>query len=771
MRIFQALYLATLLASLSVQVAAQDDRSVLPVPPKPFAGSIGETVRDSTPNRVVPVEAPDGAPNIFLFMADDVGFSMSSTFGGPIPTPNMDKLARLGQRYNSFHTTAICSPSRAALLTGRNHHNAGTGHIADLALGFPGYTARIPRSTATIAEVLKHNGYNTAMFGKHHNIPPGEQTVAGPFDSWPTGLGFEYYFGFINGDSDQFSPRLHRGTNLVREKGMPGELLDKRLADDTIFWARNQKTAAPDKPFFIYFAPGSTHAPHQAPKELIARYKGKFDQGWDRVREETWQRQLDLGIIPEETKLTERPDEIAAWTALSPVQQKFAARGMEVAAAMLEYQDEQLGRILDEFERMGIFDNTLFVIIQGDNGASGDGDLAGLVSEFSFTNGVPADEKDEAWMNANLQKLGGEEAYGTFAEGWGWAMNSPLRWYKHHPSMLGGIRNGMIVSWTGRVGNPGAICEQFSHLVDVVPTLYEVAGLPAPRVVNGVEQKPLDGQSLLSSFNQCVPDAPKTQYFEIGGMAGLFHNGWFISNDMVAGENAESWSLYDLRKDYSQSKNLSGKYPEKVNELAALWQSEAERNNVFPILDDWKSGAANFQFPARERRYEFWGNDGSIPAHPNGLLQGLDFIGSFTLDVELDIAAPGASGVIAALGSHFAGWALYLEEGYPVFDYVRSTRPEDRSRIKMDKPLPAGTSHLKLRFARAGTGIIGPAKVTIFAGESKSVTGDVPMSFFLPLGVGEQLDVARDTGVQVSQYAVNGGVLQGEVRRLTLLFD
>ena len=503
-------------------------------------------------------------------MADDVGFSMSSSFGGPVPTPNMDRLAAAGLRYSRFHTTSICSPSRAALLTGRNHHNAATGHLADLPLDYPGYTARIPRSTATIAEVLKQNGFNTAMFGKHHNVPPGEHSAAGPFDHWPTGLGFEYFFGFPHGDTDQWSPVLYRGIHplLDGESGSesdgepPGELLDARLADDAIRWVRDQQSAAPGKPFFIYFAPGSTHAPHQAPRSEIARFRGHFDQGWDRVREETWRRQLAAGIVPEGTVLTGRPEEIAAWSSLSPAQRAFAARGMEVAAAMLAYQDEQLGRILDELERMGLLDDTLFLIVQGDNGASGDGDLAGLVSEFSMINGVPPDEDDEAWLLANLDRLGGEQSYGSFARGWGWAMNAPLRWYKYHASMLGGIRNGMIAAWGDRIAEPGSVCAEFTHLVDIAPSVYEAAsGCRPPGSVHGVDQKPLDGESLLAGFRGCRPDRPRTQYFELGGMAGLYHDGWFLGTDRVAGKGAEPWALYDLRRDFSQSRDLAAERP------------------------------------------------------------------------------------------------------------------------------------------------------------------------------------------------------------------
>ncbi len=757
------------LATTTAAIAAPD-RTVLPVAPEPFAGKIGRTVADSVPDVPKNVTAPAGAPNIFLFMADDVGFSMSSSFGGPVPTPNMDRLAASGKRYNRFHTTGICSPSRAALLTGRNHHNVGFGHFADLPMDFPGYNARIPRSAATIAEVLKLNGYNTAMFGKHHNIPPGEQSIAGPFDRWPVGLGFEYFYGVVNGESDQWNPVLFRGTYPVVDEPASRGLFEKRLADDTIAWVRDQKAAAPDKPFFVYYSTFSTHAPHHAPPELIRSFRGKFDAGWDMVREQTWRRQIAEGIIPKDTRLPPRPEGIAEWTSLSPAQQAFAARGMEVAAAMLTYQDQQLGRILDEFERTGVVDNTLFVIIQGDNGASGDGDLAGIVSEMSTINGVPADEGDEAWLASNLDKLGSDEAYGSYAEGWGWAMNAPFPWYKQHASQLGALRDGMIVSWKGHVAEPGAVCAQFGHLVDVAPTLFEAAQVPAPSSVHGVAQKPLDGESLLPSLGDCVPDHPRTQYFELGGEAALFHDGWLASNMGGAGTGEKPWELFDLTRDFAQGRNLAARHPEKLGELQVLWEREAERNQVFPIRQGMAQAFVGAAGAAR-KRYEFWGNDSGIPAHPDGLLGGRGLRGSFTIEADLDLAGPEASGLVAALGSHFAGWSLYLDKGRPVFEYVRSTHPEDRTRIAADTVLPAGASQLTARFDKQGEGWRGPAEVTLSFGDREIAGGTVPMTFFIPLIAGERFDIGRDTGVTVTDYASTNGALEGEVRHFTLTLD
>ncbi|MBW8755559.1 MAG: sulfatase-like hydrolase/transferase, partial [Sphingomonadales bacterium] len=454
-RRFELLLAATMLATVA-QAAAQTppDRTVLPIPAAPFTGTIAENVLDAKAPPAAPVRAPQGAPNVFLMMSDDVGFAMSSAFGGPVPTPNFERLAAQGQRYNRFHTTGICSPSRAALLTGRNHHNAGVGWLSDIPAPYPGYGGRILPETATIAQMLRLNGYSTAMFGKHHNLPSNERSEAGPFDGWPTGLGFDYYFGFVNGDSDQYSPILFRGIQRADPdegtKNSGAEMLDKRLADDVIRWVHNQKAGAPDKPFLVYMAPGSTHAPHQAPPEYIARFRGKFDQGWDKVREASFRRQLAEGIVPKGTRLTPRPAEIPAWDNLTPAQKAFAARAMEVAAAQLAYQDEQIGRVLDELQRMGELDNTLVAIIEGDNGASAEAGPPGTINELR---GMAGGE-DEAWMQANTDKLGGPMTYESYPAGWTWAMNTPLRWTKQYASFLGGIRNGMILSWQGHVAHP-----------------------------------------------------------------------------------------------------------------------------------------------------------------------------------------------------------------------------------------------------------------------------------------------------------------------------
>jgi arylsulfatase A-like enzyme len=759
-------------AAITTSAFGDTPRKALPVPQTPFKGVIKDLVANSTPSPTERVRAPVGAPNILLFMSDDVGFASSSAFGGPIPTPNFDRLAAMGERYNRFHTTGICSPTRAALLTGRNHHNAGTGHLADLPSGYPGYDVHFRPDTATIAQTLKLNGYNTAMFGKHHNVRPGEDTIAGPFDDWPTGIGFEYFYGFVGGDSDQWSPNLVRGTNAVSDPKGPPELLDKRLADDAIRWIQNQKAAAPDKPFFVYYAPGSLHAPHQARPEDIARFKGKFDMGWDQQREDTFKRQLALGIIPQGTKLTPRPDGIPAWSSLSVAQKAFAARTMEVAAAMLAYQDEQVGRVLNELERMGVLDNTLVIAIQGDNGASGEGGPTGTVNEI----GTITDARDESepWLASNIGALGGENTYENYPVGWAWALNTPFRWTKQYASMLGGIRNGMIISWKGHIARPDSICSEFGHVVDIAPTVFEAAGVLKPDTVFGIIQKPLDGRSLLSSLTACQPDRPRTQYFEITGKAGLYSDGWFASADdgrkpwdqvPPSGFDPASpkWELYDLRSDFSQATDLAAQNPDKLASLKATWHDQAAANHVFPLDHRFSMGRGQSSFQSG-KHFDYWGNDISLPA-----ARGPMFVGrSFTLDAEFKLDKPRASGVIFALGSRFAGWSLFLDQGRPTLVYARSTRPEETVRIEGKRVLPAGAGKLSVKFTSEGFGKGGQFELSM--SDATVATGHVPKTFLTPAGLGEMLNTGRDSGVTVTDYRTPHGELEGEVSHVSLDF-
>jgi arylsulfatase A-like enzyme len=773
-RLFAATAMAALLCAGH---ASAQDRSVLPIPPAAFDGRIAPRLADAQAATPQAVRAPQGAPNVFLFLSDDVGFAMTSAFGGPVPTPNFERLAQSGQRYNRFHTTGICSPTRAALLTGRNHHNAGTGMLSDLPTGFPGYGGRIGYDTATIAQVLRLNGWSTAMFGKHHNSPAPDRNQGSGIETWPTGLGFEYFYGFNGGDNDQFKPTLYRDRQLANEadNDRAGRLLDARFADDIISYIHNQKAGAPAKPFFVYFAPGSTHAPHQAPPEHIARFKGKFDHGWDAQRVLTWRRQLAMGIVPRGTRLTPRPEGLPAWDRLTPAQKAFHARQMEVAAAMLTYQDEQLGRIIDDLQRIGQYDNTLFAMVLGDNGASGEAGPRGTLNELRTI--VVQDEREE-WLYGSLDIQGGPQTYQNYSVAWAWAMNAPLPLVKQYASQLGGIRNGAILSWSGRVAKPGAVCAQFGHVVDIVPTVLEASGVPAPTRVLGTDQKPMDGQSLLASLQACEPKKPRTQYFELAGKIGLYKDGWFLS-----GENGrDSWkevsargvqpdntiALYNLDKDFAQSTDLAAKMPEKAAEMLAEFDRQAKANQVYPL--DHRFGGPRINqmaaFAMMPKHYDFWGKDVSIPA-----AGGAPFLAMrpFTVEADLVLDSPSASGAVVALGSRFGGWSLYLDKGRPALFWSRSTDPAEQFSVIAEKTLPLGKSTLTMRHETTRPGA--PATIVLSAQDEELARLALPSNLLFPAGNGEMLDVGRDRGVTVTDYQTLDGRIEGDITHVRVDFD
>ena len=532
-------------------------------PDQPFRGKIGRTVKDSKSDFPKGVEAPAGAPNVLLILTDDVGFGASSTFGGPIQTPTFQRVADAGLRYNTFHTTALCSPTRAALISGRNHHSCASGVITEMATGYPGYNSLVPRNCGTVAQVLRGHGYNTSWFGKMHNVPDWMSSRAGPFDLWPTGLGFEYFYGFIGGDSDQWHPALFENNVPIEPYlGKPDYILDRDLADQAIAWLQMQHSLAPHKPWFLYYATGTAHAPHHAPKEWIDRYKGKFDQGWDRVREETLARQLTLGVVPAGTQLSKRPEQIPAWDTLSADQKRLYAHMMEVYAGALSHADFQIGRLLDAVREGGQADNTLVIFIMGDNGASAEGTLQGTTNEVATAaNGV---EEPLPYLLSMYDSLGGPLTYNHYPVGWAHAMDSPLQWAKQVASHFGGTRNGMLIAWPGRIKDKGGLRTQFSSVIDIVPTIYEAARIQPPPTIDGVKQKRLDGTSLVYTFDD--PRAPTrhtTQYFELVGNRGIYKDGWMASTTplrlpwVTIGQEPSpddfKWELYDVRSDFSQA--------------------------------------------------------------------------------------------------------------------------------------------------------------------------------------------------------------------------
>ena len=584
-------------------MSAQRDerpRTTLPIPDVQHVGLTTYDAKDPDTKfpPIEPLLPPKGAPNILVILIDDVGFGASSAFGGPCRTPNAERLAATGLKYNRFHTTALCSPTRQALLTGRNHHSCGMGGITEIATGSPGYCSVLPNTMSPIARTLKLNGYATAQFGKCHEVPVWQTSPAGPFDAWPTGGGgFEYFYGFIGGEAHQWYPSLYEGTTPIEVKKTPEEgyhfMAD--MTDKAIGWIGQQKALIPDKPFFIYFAPGATHAPHHVPKEWADKYKGQFDKGWDKLREETFARQKKLGVIPKDCQLTKRHKEIPAWDEMPEALKPVLRRQMEVYAGFLEYTDHHVGRLLDNLQKLKLLDDTLVYYIFGDNGASAEGTLNGTFNEMINFNGAAAIETPEFLM-ARIDKLGGPESYNHYAVGWAHAMNTPYQWTKQVASHWGGTRNGTIVNWPKGIKAKGELRSQFHHVIDIAPTLLEAAGLPEPVSVNGVQQSPIEGVSMLYSFNDAkAAERHETQYFEMFGNRGIYHKGWTAVTRhktpwILVGEKPPAfdddvWELYDTSKDWSQANDLSKQMPEKLHALQRLWLIEATRYKVLPLDD------------------------------------------------------------------------------------------------------------------------------------------------------------------------------------------
>ncbi|MHB9880230.1 sulfatase-like hydrolase/transferase [Pacificimonas sp. ICDLI1SI03] len=766
-------FIGTSVVGQDAHVGHDSGEVVLPQASPPFEGTIGTTFADSTPAFQSPVQAPQDAPNVLLVLTDDVGFSAASTFGGPVPTPALDRLANQGLRYTRFHTTAMCSPTRAALLTGRNHHAVGTGIVTDTASGYPGYWAVIPRSAATAAEVLRLNGYNTAFFGKHHNVPQGsEDPTEGPFDLWPTGLGFEYFYGFIGGDTDQWTPKLYRGTNPAAPHEMH-TTLDHYLAQDLIHWIHNQDAAAPDKPFFAYFAPGSAHAPHQAPAEWIDRFKGRFDDGWDQLREESLARQKAAGIVPADTENTPRPDGIPAWDDLSDDERRAYARMMEVFAGMLAYQDDQIGNVLTELERMGELDNTLVIFVEGDNGASPEGDVTGSMNELgTLANGM---QEDTGWLLSQMDEMGGPNSYQVFPVGWAWGTNAPFQWTKQVGSHLGGTRNGVVISWPERIKDAGGIRTQFAHVNDVMPTILEAAGISAPDIVHGVRQQKIDGKSLVYSFDSAeAPEQHVRQYFEMLGNRAIYDQGWMASTTpgRLPWKSGGSkglptdypWELYNLNEDFSQANDLAEEYPERLAEMKALWDREARANNVYPLDDRQGTERANSgarSAAPRRNSYVYWGDRISV-AQTNA--PPINF-SSFTATAEITVPDEGATGALIASGSQFAGWSFHFDgEGRPVVMHLASQKPEDRFVVSANEAVSPGPHRMTYDYTldgRPGQGGV----LTIAVDGRQVASGRIDRTAFIAAGLGETFDIGRDTGAKVMPDA-GDNMFDGQIARI-----
>lgn len=721
-----------------------------------FTGEVGRTYLDSDPARFPqPVQPPQGAPNILLILIDDVGFGQFSTFGGGVPSPTMDRLAAEGLRYNRFHTTALCSPTRAALITGRNHHSASFAGITEVATGYDGYCCILPRECGTVGEVLRQNGYMTAWIGKNHNTPTWEASAAGPFDRWPSGLGFDYFYGFNAGDMNHWNPLLFEDHALVPASTDPDYHLTTDLADHAITWLRKVKSIAPDKPYFLYVAPGATHAPHQVAKDWIDKFKGKFDMGWDAYREQTLDRQKKLGVVPKDTKLTTRSEGLPAWDTLNADQKRLYARMMEVFAAFGAHCDEQMGRIVDAVKALPDADNTLILYIAGDNGSSAEGGLEGSLNENLFFNGFA-----ERWQDNLLaiDELGGPKHFNHFPSAWAHAMNTPFQWTKQVASHFGGTRNPLILSWPARVKEKGGLRSQFIHTIDLVPTLYELCGITAPTVLNGIQQKPIEGISFAFTIDDAkAPGLRRTQYFELGCNRGLYHDGWMASSYAFVPWNPvreafdpdkAKWELYNIEEDFSQASDLAAAHPEKLRQLQDLWWVEAAKYNVLPL--DWRAGIRmNAELMGRPRligdRTEATYYPGMTGLPDAACLPMLNKSWQITADVDIQEAK--TEGMIVTHGGLEGGYGLYLRDGKPTFVY--NYLSIERSTIAAEEALPKGKSQIVVDFAYDGGGMGKGAMVTLSANGDKLAEGRVERTVPVQFSIGEGLDVGMDTGSAV----------------------
>jgi arylsulfatase len=685
-------------------------------------GKIGTTWKDSKPDFPRPVAAPADAPNVLLILTDDTGFGHAATFGGAAATPTLDRLAKSGLRYNRLHTTALCSPSRAALLTGRNHHSVGTGVIIEMGTGYPGYTGMVPRTTAGLPEVLRLNGYATAAFGKWHNTPATEISPAGPFDRWPTGStwGFEYFYGFMNGETHQYYPVLYRNTSPITAPRTPeqGYHLTEDLADEAIAWINSVNATDPKKPWFVYFSTGGIHAPHHAPKAYRDKYKGKFDAGWDRYREETFARQKQLGVIPADAKLTPRPKEIPAWDDQPADAKKVFARLMENYTAYLEHTDVQIGRVVDAVSARGEQDNTLIIYIVGDNGASAEGGLEGTVNEVASLNGI---QLGLAGLQAKFDEIGGPETEPHVPVAWAWAANTPFQWTKQIASHFGGTRNPMVISWPARIKDKGGLRSQFLHLIDLAPTILEAAGIAQPQVVNGISQKPIEGVSFVSTFaSAAAPEIRTSQYFEMMGNRAIYKDGWIAATRhgipwMTAGQatgfDADVWELYNVAEDFSEANNVVSKNPAKLKELQAAFDVEARKYNVFPLDDRMaqRIDMTNRPNPLTGLTSFTYG-PGVAYVGPNATLSTNNV--PFTITAEVEAGTGGADGVIIAFGGTTAGWSLYVKDGRPTFYY--NFFDVAGYRAQSSAPLPKGKSTVRVELTPEEPGYGKPAAVKLF---------------------------------------------------------
>jgi arylsulfatase A-like enzyme len=723
-----------------------------------------------------PVTAPAGTPNVLIVILDDVGFGHAGTFGGAVSTPTMDRLAQNGLRHNQFHTTALCSPTRAALLTGRNHHSVGTGVIIEMGTGFPGYTGIVPNTTAGLPEMLRQNGYATAAFGKWHNTPDNEISPSGPFDRWPTGKtwGFEYFYGFMNGETHQYYPVLYRNTDPVPPPKTPeqGYHLTEDLVDDAVGWLNRVRATNPQKPWFMYFSTGAIHGPHHTPKAYREKYKGKFDAGWDKYREETFSRQKQLGVVPENAKLTPRPDEIPAWDAQSEDAKRVYRRLMENYSGFLDHTDEQVGRLISAIEKSGQLDNTLVFYVVGDNGASGEGGLEGTINEVASLNGIQLGLKG---LQDKFDEIGGPTTEPHVPVGWAWAADTPFKWTKQVASHFGGTRNGLIVHWPRDIKAKGELRSQFHHIIDIAPTVLDAAGIREPQVVNGVMQKPIEGVSMRYLFDSAAaPSRCTVQYFEMLGNRGIYKDGWMASARhgrlpwQTAGGGGsfddDKWELYKLLDDFTQSTDLSAQNPEKVKELQAAFLGEARKYNVLP-LDDRMSERFDASLRpnplAGLRSFSYGPGTTNISESAVLNTHGVPF----SVTAQIETSGVGADGVLAAIGGVTSGWTLYVKDGKLAFDY--NFFEVEKYRTQSSEALPPGKSTVRAEITPVEPGPGRPATVKLFVNGKQAGAGRVERTVPFRYSV-EPFDVGMDNVSAVSDAYKSPYPFQGRIEQVTI---
>ena len=728
---------------------------VLPAPEPEFRGTIGRTARESQPDRPHVVRAPPGAPNVIVVLLDDVGFAQFGTFGGAIPTPALDELAAEGLRYNRYHTTAVCSPTRAAMLTGRNHHVSGNGSVTEYATGFPGYNGAWPKTVACVAEILRLNGYATACLGKWHNTPNWESGPSGPFDRWPTGQGFEYFYGFLGGATSQWEPTLYENTRPVVQMTPRRDYhLTSELADRAIAWIRTSQSVAPDKPFFMWLAPGATHAPHHAPRSFIERFRGQFDAGWDVYREQAFERQKKLCVIPSTAQLTPRPAEIPAWDSLSPDEHKLYARMMEVFAGFTAHTDHEIGRVFDMLRESGQFDNTLIVYSVGDNGASGEGGLKGIVNGMSYFNDIP---ETLDGMLQNMDALGEAKLYNNFPVGWAWAMDTPFQWIKKAAGHLGGVRNGLVVTWPKGISDKGGIRSQFHHCVDVFPTILEVAGLTMPSVVNGAVQRPVDGTSMVYSFEDAsAVDRHVKQYFETLGNRGMYLKGWWAGvlealpwqPTPALDPDASKWELYHLDTDFSQAEDLAQRNPAKLRELQELFWAEAERNNVLPLdtgSNERMVDAQALSGAGLRNHYTFYPGTVGIfeAAAPNTKNR------SYSMIATVDMPETDGDGVLVAMGGRVGGYSLFVRNRR--LHYWYNLLGMEQTCVTSNREVPRGRSRIGVDFTYDGGGQGKGGTIRLLIDDV--VVGEARLERTVPrIFARETFDIGMDLNSPVGDY-------------------